>query len=130
MLSPRLPPGSIEKIISATNKDQPGVRLSPSGAVLLVTPMVAITPSLFAGQPEDAVCLNDLIWAGAVGEAVKLIEDGRCALLAYENWQEQARDVLGLLGASQEHISWLIATAPRVNENLAARWPDTVPVNL
>jgi hypothetical protein len=90
---------------------------------------MAVTPSLFVGEPGDEVFFTDLYWADTVGQAVTLINDGLSALLAYDNWQAKARVILAQLGARQGHISWLIATAPRVNENQDARWPDTVPVD-
>jgi hypothetical protein len=88
--------------------------------------MIALTPRLFVGDPGDEVWLSDLRRASTPAEAVTLIRDGQSALLGYEDWQEQARDVLGLLGVDLGTIEWAIPTAPRVNEGLEKRWPDAI----
>jgi hypothetical protein len=86
--------------------------------------MIAVTPSLFAGTPQDVVWFGDLHWADTVGEAVAIIEDGQSALISRENWQEKVRDILGLLGAPPHTIEWAISTAPRVNEMNGSTYPS------
>jgi hypothetical protein len=78
--------------------------------------MIALTDSLFAGDRSDLVWFNDLRWAQTVGAAVRIILEGDAALLPLDDWRDQARDVLGLLGADGDHIEWVIRTACRVNE--------------
>jgi hypothetical protein len=87
--------------------------------------MIAVTPSLFAGQPADRVWFSDLHWADTVGEAVAIIEDGQSALIAREGWEEKVWDILGLLGATAETIEWAISTAPRVNEVNGFSYPPS-----
>jgi hypothetical protein len=89
--------------------------------------VIAVTPTLFAGKPGDLLWLDDLLWAGTVGEAVILIKEGKAALIDVEGWEQKARTILGILGAEQDHIEWAIRTAPRVNENRVGHWPDTLP---
>ena len=73
--------------------------------------------SLFVGEPQDTAFFDDLVWAETPGRAVQLIEEGYAALLPEEgDWQERVRDTLGLLGASLDHIEWVVRTARRVNE--------------
>jgi hypothetical protein len=78
--------------------------------------MIALTPSLFAGNPDDLVWFDDLRWAATPGEAVRIIKEGDAALLPLDDWQGQARAVLGQLGADRAHTEWVIGTACRVNE--------------
>jgi len=79
--------------------------------------LIAVTPSLYVGVPEDHVYFSDLYWADNAQEAARLIEDGHSALIAEdETWQYVVTAILRLLGASPKTIAWAIETAPRVNE--------------
>jgi hypothetical protein len=80
------------------------------------------------GEPADLVYFDDLRWAGTPGAAVSLIEEGHAALLPEDgNWQERVGDTLALLGASPEHIAWVLRMAQRVNERQDDLWPDFLP---
>lgn len=78
--------------------------------------MIAVTPSLFAGWPTDLCWFDDLCLASTPDEAVGLILADKSALIPLPGWEDQAREVLRLLGRDEDHIEWAIATAPRVNE--------------
>jgi hypothetical protein len=68
-----------------------------------------ITPSLFVGEPDDVGFLHDLVWANTTLQAVKLIKDGRSALIAHrDGWKQRCRDILGFLGAAPEQIDWVM----------------------
>lgn len=78
--------------------------------------MIAVTPSLYVGVPEDHVYFSDLYWADTVVQAANLIEAGHSALIAEENWEDRVYAILAMLGAKPGTIEWAIQTAPRVNE--------------
>lgn len=78
--------------------------------------MIAVTPSLYVGKPEDTVYFSDLHWADTVIQATNLIEGGHSALIAEDNWEERVYAILTMLGAKPDTVEWAINTAPRVNE--------------
>jgi hypothetical protein len=93
--------------------------------------VIAITPTLFAGNPGDLVWFDDIEWADTVGEAVRIIREGRkTALIDAHGWQEKAKEIPTMLGADSDHVDRVVTTAPIVNEKPLDKWPDTIPPDL
>lgn len=63
----------------------------------------AVTPTLFLGEPEEKVWLNDLVPVNTAKEAVAVICRGGSALLPEEDW-DTARQVLRELGCTEQWI--------------------------
>jgi hypothetical protein len=92
--------------------------------------MIWCTHNIFVGEPADLVWLDGLEWAGTTADAARIILSGNSVLLPYDDWRTRVSDLLGLLGASPDHIQWVLRTARRCNEGLLDRWPDRLPSHL
>lgn len=56
--------------------------------------MIVITPSLYAGTPNEAVSRDNTIWTDSPDEASHFIEEGGTAFIPLEDWQRTATQVL------------------------------------